>query len=172
MRRLTPLITLAALALTAAAVVYLLQDRPQLTPAQTEAGEVVAVVDGDTIDVQLEDGTARIRLIGIDTPEVGRSAGAVDDCYAQEARTYLDELVYGQTVTLTTDPTQDQVDAYDRLLRYVTLDDQDVALAALTAGVGTEYTFNVPYQRQADYRAAEAAAQDAGAGLWGTCPTS
>lgn len=172
MRRYTPLIVVAAIALTAAAAVYLLQDQVQPAPARTETGEVVAVVDGDTIDVQLEDGKARIRLIGIDTPEIGRSAGAVDDCYAQDARTFLDDLVYGQTVTLTTDPTQDQVDAYDRLLRYVTLDDQDVALAALTAGAGTEYTFDVPYQRQADYRAAEAAAQEAGAGLWGTCPTS
>ena len=38
---------------------------------------VVRVVDGDTVDLQLEDGrTERVRLIGIDTPRGGRPAEA------------------------------------------------------------------------------------------------
>lgn len=71
---------------------------PQERPAETqtvvtaaEAAEVVAVVDGDTIDVKTSTGESRVRIIGIDTPEIGRD-GAAGDCYAIEARNFLDEL--------------------------------------------------------------------------------
>lgn len=77
--------------------------------APAETGEVVAVVDGDTIDVATDAGSVRVRLIGIDTPEIGRG-GAVDECYAQEARDFLNDLVYGRSVQLQADPTQADAD--------------------------------------------------------------
>lgn len=93
-----------------------LQSCTETTPADAElsapeAAEVIAVVDGDTINVQTAGGEARVRLIGLDTPEINRDGGQ-DDCYAQEARDDLNALVYGQTVELRGDPTQD-----DRPLR-------------------------------------------------------
>lgn len=146
--------------------------QPERQPDRIETGEVVAVVDGDTIDVQLPDGKERVRIIGIDTPEIGRAVGEVDDCYAEEARTFLDELLYGRTVELRTDPSQQTVDDYGRLLRHVYVDGEDAALAALSAGVGVEYTYAAPYAGQGDYRAAEAAARTEQFGLWGACPPS
>ncbi|SJN25300.1 Staphylococcus nuclease (SNase) domain [Microbacterium esteraromaticum] len=139
-------------------------------PEQSETGEVVAVVDGDTIDVQLSGTTERVRIIGIDTPEIGRDAGEVTDCYAEEARTFLDELLYGHTVELRTDSSQQAVDDYGRLLRHVYIDGQNAALAALSGGVGVEYTYAAPYAGQTDYRAAESTARDEQLGLWGACP--
>lgn len=131
-------------------------------PAQ---GQVVAVVDGDTIDVELAGVSHRIRVLGIDAPEVGRD-GEVSECFAEESREVLNTLVYGQTVTLTADGSQDDADQYGRLLRYVAVGDVDAGLALLEAGAVAEYTYDVAYERQEPYRAAETAAQAAAAGMW------
>lgn len=138
------------------------------TPAATTSGTVVAVVDGDTIDVETSAGEERVRLIGIDTPEISRDGG-VHDCYAQEARTYLDELVYGRGIELVSDPTQSATDQYGRELRHVFIDGQSVAQLVIEAGAGTEYTYDRPYDRRSDYLAAQRRAEDAGAGLWSAC---
>jgi len=137
----------------------------------TEHAEVTAVVDGDTIAVDTAGGSARVRLIGIDTPEIGRD-GEPGDCYAEEARDFLDALLYGKTVELVGDPTQADVDRYGRLLRHVLVDGQSAALAALTAGAGYEYTYDAPYADYQAHREAESAAEAAGAGLWATCSTA
>jgi len=137
-------------------------------PTASTVGTVVAVVDGDTIDVQTSTGEERVRLIGIDTPEISRDGGT-DDCYAQEARTYLDQLVYGQDVKLVSDPTQADADRYGRLLRHVLIDGQSAALLALEAGAGTEYTYDRPYDHRDDYLDAQSRAQSMGAGLWSAC---
>lgn len=145
---------------------------PVAIPSQAEpvvsVVEVVAVVDGDTIDVTGEDGIARVRLIGIDTPEIGRG-GEVSECYAEEARTFLDELLYGQEVELISDATQADVDKYGRLLRHVYVGDVDAAEAAIAAGAGYEYTYDTAYERQDEYRAAEDAAVASRVGLWAAC---
>jgi len=69
--------------------------------------EVVYVIDGDTIEI---DSGERVRLLGIDTPEM-------DECYYQEATEFVREQLAGQSVRLVTDAT-DQ-DEYGRLLRQV-----------------------------------------------------
>ncbi len=144
--------------------------QPDNTAAPSTSATVVAVVDGDTLDVETVDGEQRVRIIGIDTPEINRDGGE-DDCYAQEARDYLDGLAYGQTVELAADATQADVDAYGRQLRHVTVDGQNVALAILSDGFGYEYTYDQAYEGQASYRDAEATAQAGGVGLWGSCVT-
>lgn len=136
--------------------------------ASTEYGTVTAVIDGDTIDVHTEVGTERVRIIGIDTPEISR-AGGEHDCYAEEARDLLNTLAYQQPVTLEADHTQADKDGYDRLLRHVTVDGTNVALYLLETGAAREYTYDKPYQGQADYRATERQAAADNAGLWGNC---
>lgn len=138
-------------------------------PATSTTATVVAVVDGDTIDVQTSTGEERVRLIGIDTPEISRDGG-VDDCYAQDARNYLDQLVYGRDVELVSDPTQGDTDQYGRLLRHVLVDGQSAAQLAIEAGAGTEYTYNRPYDHRSDYLAAQDRAKETGADLWSVCP--
>ncbi|MBP2422206.1 thermonuclease family protein [Microbacterium imperiale] len=132
------------------------------------SAEVTAVVDGDTIDVRTAAGTERVRIIGIDTPEIGRD-GAADECYAQEAREYVNDALYGRTVTIYPDPTQDDVDRYGRLLRHVLVDDRSIAQDTLVAGMGYEYTYDAPYEGQGAHKAAQEAAAAAGAGLWSAC---
>jgi hypothetical protein len=84
---------------------------------------VVAVIDGDTIDVS--DGE-RVRLIGIDTPEVGQ-------CGYGDAAAVLRQLVGGRAVSLVPGASDDR-DRYGRLLRYVEANGVDVNLMMLLSG--------------------------------------
>jgi micrococcal nuclease len=124
---------------------------------------VVHVVDGDTFDVATGAGTERIRVIGIDTPEVHDGV----ECFGQAAAAEAERLLDGQSVALAADPTQDDVDRYGRLLRHVGLPDgSDFGDVMIAAGNAFEYTYDAPYQGQAEYQAAERRAADAGLGLW------
>lgn len=140
------------------------------SPAERDEGtaSVIAVVDGDTIDVVTGAGEERVRIIGIDTPEIGRH-GEPSECYAEEARAFVDELLYGHDVELHADDTQADVDAYGRLLRHVFIDGRSAAEETLAAGAGYEYTYDAAYDGQSEHRAAESAAQAGSRGLWGAC---
>ncbi|HEU4337519.1 MAG TPA: excalibur calcium-binding domain-containing protein, partial [Nocardioides sp.] len=87
------------------------QQGPQ---TRRETGNVVRVVDGDTLLVRLGGGAVvSVRMLGIDTPERGR-------CGATGATANLRRLApVGSTVHLVPDRTQAAVDRYGRLLRYV-----------------------------------------------------
>jgi micrococcal nuclease len=81
---------------------------------------VVKVVDGDTLDVDIPDGvhaTTRIRLWGVDTPEV---AGSRDGAmyFGAEASAFAKEKLFGKRVRLELSSTRTR-DKYDRLLAYV-----------------------------------------------------
>lgn len=67
------------------------------------------VVDGDTIDVAQDGETKRVRLLNIDTPEMGK------ECLAEEAKQYLAGLLpVGTVVTLEYD--DEREDKYGRTL--------------------------------------------------------
>lgn len=128
--------------------------------------EVTRVIDGDTIAVDLDGAEMKIRVLGINTPETVDPRRPVE-CFGEEAAARAKYVLEGQYVELDRDPTQDDVDKYGRLLRYVTLlDGTDVGLAMITDGYAYEYTYRVPYERQEEYRAAQVLAQQAERGLW------
>lgn len=164
--------SLGAVVITAALTVTGCTPAPTLPPsaAPTEEARVTAVVDGDTMKVATSQGDARVRIIGIDTPEIGRD-GKTSECYAEQARDVLDQLVYERTVTLSADPTQADTDKYGRLLRHVYVDGVNIALTEIQAGAGPEFTYDTPYAGQDAYRAAEQDAKEHARGLWGECPT-
>ncbi|MCL5960382.1 MAG: thermonuclease family protein, partial [Chloroflexi bacterium] len=77
------------------------------------------------------------------------------------------ELLGGQQVRLILDPTQGDRDRYGRLLSYVEIGDRtDFGLWMIQNGYAHEYTYNIPYQRQAAYKAAYAEARTKSVGLW------
>lgn len=161
----------AAGALAGCDVIQLAQSASEPAPEVVEVAEVVevvAVVDGDTIDVRTDDGTERVRLIGLNSPEIGRD-GSQNECYAEEARDVLNELLYGHDVQLAADPTQADRDVYGRLLRHVFLDGRSAAVEVIAAGAAYEYTYDADYEHQAEHIAAEDDAAGAARGLWGAC---
>lgn len=83
------------------------------------------VVDGDTLDIRTGDGdtTVRLRLWGIDTPEVANiTKGTSDQPYAQQAKAWTTEHCMGKQVRITLQH-QRIWGTYGRLLCYVHLDD-------------------------------------------------
>ena len=148
---------LAALCVTAAA-----SSAP--TGAFTLHGSVSRVVDGDTIHVLLASGRdERVRLIGIDTPEVGQ-------CFAARATAAARRLADGRDVMLKGDPTQATRDRYGRLLAYVWLPSgKDLGFQQLAAGVARVYVYDRPFQRLSAYRRAERMGRRRPKNLWQGC---
>lgn len=136
---------------------------------------VTGVSDGDTVKVLVKGRIERVRLIGIDTPELGRD-GAADQCHAREATRQMNRLVKGRRVHLQRDRTQADRDAYGRLLRYVYTGRghgrRDVGRTLVANGHGREYTYKGRvYKHQSAHRKAERSARKAGRGLWRECST-
>lgn len=127
---------------------------------------VVDVVDGDTAKVRIGGLTTTLRLIGIDTPETKDPRRPVE-CFGREASAKASKLLAGQTVRLTYDSSQDRIDRYGRTLAYVWLSDgQSYGWQMLHDGFASEYTYDLPYRYQAQFRAEQADARDARRGLW------
>lgn len=138
-------------------------DDPAAAATDGTVVRVVGVVDGDTLRVSVDGTTERLRVIGIDAPELRER-----ECLAQEAASRMQSLVQSESVRISADPTQADRDAYDRILRHVwLLDGRSVGRELLAAGLATEYTYAEPYVGVDAYREAEDEARAARLGVWG-----
>ena len=138
---------------------------PVLTFAQGEHGTVTRVVDGDTFKVQL-DAEETVRIIGIDTPETVDPRKPVQ-CFGEEASNKLKELLNGKDVLMEKNPAEDR-DKYDRLLRYVDLDGEDIGAKMIEEGFAYSYK-QYPHPRLEEYNALEKKAREESRGLWSSC---
>ncbi len=138
-----------------------------VTPkGEKQKATVTKVVDGDTINVSINGSIAVIRLIGIDTPELVAPNRPVE-CFGKEASAHAIVLVKGKTVYLIADNTQDDIDKYGRLLRYVFLEDgMNINKQMIADGYAYEYTYDAAYIYQNAFREAERMAREQKKGLW------
>lgn len=129
---------------------------------------VVKVVDGDTMDFYIDGRTERIRVIGINTPETVDPRKSVE-CFGQEASNQAKKiLTVGLSVELEKDPSQGERDKYNRLLRYVFVDNGtvDFGVSMISSGYAYEYTYDTPYRYQSEYKQAQKEAEGGKKGLW------
>lgn len=124
-------------------------------PAGGETARVVQVIDGDTIDVNLNGQRVRVRYIGVNTPERDQS------CYS-EARAANSHLVSGQTVTMTRDTSD--TDQYGRLLRFIHVGDTFVNEQLVRDGWAEVVVYPPDTSQAANFRALEQQAARAGLG--------
>lgn len=130
---------------------------------------VLAAIDGDTLIIETETGEEKVRLIGIDTPEVDPARGG-PECYGAEASKRTKELTSQKTVTIELDESQGMRDTYGRLLAYVRLPDGSLLNEVLVAeGFAREYTYNQPYRYQKEFKQAQKLSQSEKSGLWADC---
>ncbi len=139
---------------------------PKIAPTPTPIPEQVSyqvtkIIDGDTIDVQMATSTARIRLLGVNTPEL-----TTGDCLSTEAKDKLTELIGTQKVQLQSDANQTDSDKYGRLLRYVSVNSQDMSTELLKLGLGHLLVMSTPYTLEEQLKQAESDAQQNKYGLW------
>ena len=86
---------------------------------------VTGVIDGDTIDIAIPDGTfnsTRIRLLGIDTPET-KDERFGQMYFGPEAALFTKEYSTGENIVVLLDKISPTRDKYNRLLAYVKLPD-------------------------------------------------
>jgi endonuclease YncB( thermonuclease family) len=122
-------------------------------------GRVVGVADGDTITVLDASNTQhKIRLSGIDAPEKRQAFGTV-------SKQYLLNMVFNKSVVVD----WQKNDRYGRIIGKVLVDEVDVNLEQIKAGMAwfyRQYQKQQPIQDQADYAAAEQEAKANKLGLW------
>jgi endonuclease YncB( thermonuclease family) len=131
---------------------------------------VARVVDGDTIDVEIPDGqypTTRVRLWGVDTPEIGNKRKNKPPAYfGPEASAFAKHLCAGRTVTLKLEPAKAPRDRYGRLLAWVYLPSGELLNRVL---VEEGYGYADPrfeHHLRREFSRAQDKAMRAGIGLW------
>lgn len=133
--------------------------------------KVTKVIDGDTFEVSISGKLAKVRVIGINTPETVDPRKTVE-CFGLESSEKAKEILTDKSVVLESDPTQANVDKYGRLLRYVKLmDGTDFGNQMIQEGYAYEYTYDTVYKKQTLYKGAQTKAELAKLGLWadGVC---
>ena len=130
--------------------------------------EVTRFSDGDTITVDMNGKKETIRMIGVDTPETHDPDVPVQ-CYGPAASAYTKNLIGTQKVRLEADPTNQNRDRYDRLLRYVYLPDGRLVQAEIIKnGYGFAYTL-FPFTKKEQFTQLETEAKNSTKGLWANC---
>jgi micrococcal nuclease len=116
--------------------------------------------DGDTLWLS---GVGKVRLIGVDTPEVYGQ----DECYGHEASAFVERLVpLGARVTYSLGV--EQRDRYGRALAYVYLDDgRFLNLMLVRRGYAQPLTIPPNDELAPRFVAAARRARDRHLGLWG-----
>ena len=123
--------------------------------------EVSRVIDGDTFRTRAGE---KVRLLGINTPEIAHNAQAAQP-YGMDARRRLQQLISGKTVRLQLD--RDKKDNYGRTLAQVYLrDGRWVNEQLIRDGLAVVYTFAPNFQWADRLIKAEFYARSNMVGLW------
>jgi len=138
--------------------------------------EVVSVADGDTVDVRFENGAERtVRTVGHDTPETSaenerpQEWEGIDDpdtllTWGDEATSYAEDRLAGETVTLSFDEGEGLRGNYGRLLGLLEVDGSLYNEQVVADGYARVYDSGLG--RHDEFWSAEASARAEGRGLW------
>ncbi len=147
-------LTAAVAVVGAAGLTSCSPDAVSSSVASSRTVTVERVTDGDTLELA---SGGRVRIIGIDTPEVGR-------CGFDAASNAMRRMVEGRRVELMDPRSVQDTDTYDRLLRFVEVDGTDVGYAQIKAGrASARYDSRDgydPHPREDRYRAADRSSPD------------
>ncbi len=116
-------------------------------------GNVVAVKDGDTIEVLNDSVAVRVRLAHVDCPESGQPFG-------KAAKQRTSDLCFGRQARVIQ---QDKPDRYGRMIGVVHVGDTCVNMALVESGLAWHF---VKYSQDTLYSNAEHKARLGGTGLW------
>jgi micrococcal nuclease len=122
-------------------------------PVKNFTGKVVAVIDGDTIEVLKDGKSVRIRLNGVDCPEKTQAFGS-------SAKQFTSNLVFGKAVEVR----EKELDRYGRTIADVYIDGVWLNKALIEAGMAWHYK---RYSDDKQLSEAETMARTSRVGLWG-----
>lgn len=125
------------------------------------AERVKYVIDGDTCILMNEQ---RVRLLGVDTPEIKNvEYQRLGEFFGEQAKSYLKQLIEGKEVRLVDGP--EPFDKYGRRLAYIYLDDLLVNRELVRLGYA-EAIRRFPYDKKDEFLALEAIARHEKLGMW------
>lgn len=146
--------------------------QPSASEIFKEIAQVNRVIDGDTVEVNIDGLQQKLRYIGINTPETVDPRRTVQ-CFGKEASSQNKSLVEGKTVYLDKDVSE--TDKFGRLLRFVYLKLDDGSFLFVNDYLvrqGFAYADRYPPDiKYADkFLRAQQEAQHNKRGLWSKCP--
>jgi len=120
-----------------------------ISEEQNDLATVTKIIDGDTVDVRIEDGSViRVRLIGIDTPEIygenTREKWPDIDLFVlneigMDAKHYLENTILEKRVSLIYDEQSGDLDKYGRYLYYISKDGTNISKELVKKGYARAY---------------------------------
>lgn len=136
-----------------------------------ELAKVNRVVDGDTIELLIDNKNIKLRYIGINTPETVDPRKAVE-CFGKEASKKNKSLVENKIVYLEKDISD--TDKYGRLLRYVYLKLDDGSMLFVNdylvrEGFAYASSFPPDVKYAKKFLEAQSDAENNKRGLWNSC---
>nr|DAJ43361.1 MAG TPA: nuclease-like protein [Caudoviricetes sp.] len=106
-------------------------------------------------------------MIGLDAPESTTMRYGYAECFGKEAANHLKLLLKDtKEVQIESDLTQTATDKYGRLLGYVVVNGANLNQKMIEDGYGFEYTYNLPYKYQSEFKSAQKIASEKKFGLW------
>lgn len=129
--------------------------------SKDEYVKVTKVHDGDTVSVIINNNEERVRLIGIDAPEMGQGQ------WGRKAKRKLQEIIRKSDKTVRIELDVDERDKYGRVLAYLWTKDMNMINVELVkSGYALLYTIppNVRYVER--LKRAQEIASSKGIGIW------
>lgn len=124
----------------------------------TSPAIVLRVIDGDSLEVDIDGADTELRLIGINAPEG-------DECHGDSSRDTLDAIVASAGDTIEVAEGAEGRDQFGRLLGYASAEGVDIN--ALLVATGNALALQSGHSRQERYLSLSEAAFAEGAGMWG-----
>lgn len=169
-------LALAVIALAVAIQYWQAQNLPAADELKTnllnnDNVAVSRVIDGDTFAYEADGDEHVVRLLGVNTPETKDPRKPVE-CFGEEAHRYSASLLEGKSVRLESDPASQDLDKYQRELRYVYLPDGTMLNELLLLNGFALATPEYPFTLSEEFVKLENEASFAGRGLWNklACP--
>ncbi len=135
------------------------------TQSAKETAVISRVIDGDTVEL---DGGKRVRLVGIDSPEIQDLRFKIqEECYSEEAKEETVRLLDQKSVRLEKDVSE--TDKYGRLLRYVYVEGTFINDYLVRQGFARVMGIPPDTKFYGQLKEAEKEAREAGRGLWKSC---
>jgi micrococcal nuclease len=161
--KLKPVSLVSTITFILVALFYLVHDKyfPAKKNIPDNLVEVVSVSDGDTLKVLIDNRQEKVRLIGIDTPEMAQKP------WGGYAKTYLEGLLNASGGRVNLEYDVGKRDKYGRLLAYVrTADGQFVNYLLVQNGYAMLFTVPPNVRYVDDLTSAQKEAREKGLGIW------
>ena len=142
---------------------------PRTDEAGNVVGQIVKVVDGDTVQLTIGGKRETVRLIGVDTPETKHPTKPVE-CWGPEAAAFTESVLPpGTTVIVVRD--EQARDKYGRLLAYLYRRDDKIFINRELVSGGWADTLTIPPNTAYEtvFERDRLSSQEAQLGLWRHC---